>query len=507
MKWLVVVLGCALGGLGLMVGPAHGEPAVALVPIEGDASNKLAGIIADALTGSAQVVRAADTTKAIKKLKLRGKLDGGDVKKLRQRLKVDALVEGRVESRGGRQSLRLVVSARGREPDSFTLQYKSPRSEKFRDSVREQLLKRIDGSGDPDDDDDDARRRKAVAEREARETKEREDKERESREREDKERTSRAERERREREEREAREAREARSAEREDKGRKGRKVAARDDDDDGERKVRRKKRRDRDRDSDGGEVSERGEATPAKVWPGIELNVGLSAGIRRLNYKATGMMVPPRVGTGAPGGRIEGEVYPFVLAKSSGPITGLGFTGEYDKTLGLSIAVPGTNVDAPIDQAHYAIGVRYRLPLGSAALGFGLRYARRHYIADRSGLTAPGVLDTPDVDYTALSPGIGGRVMVTPKVAIFLGLDLLLVTNTGPIQEAGSYGKANVFGAEAEGGVDIALASRFALRLAAEYSQINFSFTGTNTMATARGVTGATDRTFGAAATLGVVY
>ncbi|MGN6107528.1 MAG: hypothetical protein ACTHU0_20630, partial [Kofleriaceae bacterium] len=102
---------------------------------------------------------------------------------------------------------------------------------------------------------------------------------------------------------------------------------------------------------------------------------------------------------------------------------------------------------------------------------------------------------------------GAVARIPATPKVVVFAGAEVLLISSTGPIEQGTSYGRATVFGFEGNAGVDIALSPRFALRFAGELSQINFNFTGTGTMASARGVTAATDRSFGMAATLGVTY
>ena len=208
-----------------------------------------------------------------------------------------------------------------------------------------------------------------------------------------------------------------------------------------------------------------------------------------------------------------------LVAAKSDveqqiAPSRSSGLAGAYDKTFGLSIKIPNQPVQAPIDQAHYAVGARYRFGVGEAsAIAIGVDYMRRHYIADRSGLMA-AVLDAPDVDYTAIVPGIAARVPVSSAITIFGDLDGMLLLDTGPIQKTTSYGPSTVYGLDVVGGVDLALAKQIGLRIALEYSQINFSFNGKGMMAslrdndaTTQDVMGATDRSIGVAATLGLFY
>jgi len=170
--------------------------------------------------------------------------------------------------------------------------------------------------------------------------------------------------------------------------------------------------------------------------------------------------------------------------------------------------------VSAPIDQSHYAIGARYRFRVGEASsIALGIDYVRRHYIADRTALMA-AILDAPDVNYTAVAPTAAARVPVASSVAIIAGIDGLLMLEAGPIQNTSSYGPAKVYGLEAIGGVDIAIARRLGLRVAAEYSLISFSFGAKGMMAVNRdndaprrmSTAPPTDRS-ASPATLGLVY
>src|SRR5439155_13848444 len=127
-------------------------------------------------------------------------------------------------------------------------------------------------------------------------------------------------------------------------------------DDDDGAARKRSDDDRDRDDDTDRKHRrrkhhrGERDPITQAAIW----LDAGAAVTRRTLTHTATGTMRPPDVGTASVSGRIAGELYPDAAA-------GLGLAGDYDRTIALGIAVPGTTTVAPITCGHYAIGIRYR--------------------------------------------------------------------------------------------------------------------------------------------------
>src|SRR5262249_31930002 len=152
-------------------------------------------------------------------------------------------------------------------------------------------------------------------------------------------------------------------------------------------------------------------------------------------NVASDSTMKPPRVLTPAAHARVEAELYPFAFSGRKSGSSGLGFFLEFDKTVGLSIDIPNSmGLSTPINQAHYSVGVRYRLEKGPTALAFGAGFARRHYIADRSSLPQPNALDTPDVDYVGVSPGLGVTRQVASKVSLFAEAEGLIVLKAGKI-------------------------------------------------------------------------
>ena len=268
------------------------------------------------------------------------------------------------------------------------------------------------------------------------------------------------------------------------------------DEDDEDKPKKKKKKRRASDEDE---------EETPrhAVTQVAIRLNAGAGFGRRGLTYESTGTNPPPRVGTLAPSGRIDVEAYPGAMSTLKGPAAGIGIYGHYDMTIGLAIDVPMSGgKNAPISASHYEAGVRYRVVFGSNSFAFGVGYAGRKYTADRSGLGMGVTLDMPDVKYRAIVPNAIGRFAATPTVGVFAGGSYLLLLDAGPIATNANFGYAKTLAFEAVGGVDVALAKGYGLRIAAELSQVGFDFKNT-----VRGVSAATDRTIGAVATFEVLY
>jgi hypothetical protein len=477
----------AFAVLFLGVSPALGKPKVAVTPMDGDSDGKMAGAVREMLDGKLAVVARKDVERAMSKLGLAGELESGDVQKLRQRLDAAVVVQGKLGRSGKKKTVKLSVWVNGKKTSDFNVQYKSVASEKFRDAVRDALLKRIGPLDDLDDGGEPPRKRVA----------DRDDDERPKTKR-----------------------TKKSKKADRDGGGddgddgddgerpkKKKKKVADRgDDDDEGRPKARKRKRaRDGEDEGDGEGVRERA----ARPLPAARVDAGFSYAARYLTYQvgANSPMRPPKVITPAGHGRFEAEIYPLALSNRESPLAGLGLFGEYDKTFGLSIDVPNTmGKSAPINQAYYAIGARYRLELGKSAISGGLAYTRRHYIADRSSLDQPTQLDAPDVDYAAIAPVLGARTQLAPRFALFGEASVMLVLAAGAITTGTYYGAGDALGFGGNLGVDVALGKQVGLRFAGELNQINLSFKGKG-MSAARKVSGASDRDIGASLTLAAMY
>jgi hypothetical protein len=506
--------------------PARGfagpRPKIAVAPLDGDPGNKVASAVVDALAGKDYaVIGPRETGREIARLRLPAELDARATRKLTTKLGVVAVIDGRVSKTGGKRFLHVEVHRRGKPEAGFTIELKAA-AKAFRRDLRDEIDRKLEGASDDPAGDDEARpapfgddkrkpgdagddrpARTASDDSEARRKPADDDAPRARKPADDD-----APRARKPADDDAPRtrkpapaEDDTARRPRRADAGKPARRASAADDEEAGGVRKRRRVRRD-------------DEAAPLIA---ARAGAGGSVAQRQLSWdlRAGFAKAPPRVLTTAGGGRVDGEIYPLALADPQSGLAALGLAASYDRTFGLAIKVPNQPVSAPIRQSHYAIGVRYRLGIGeSSSVAFGLDYARRQYIADRSGLGVV-VLDTPDVDYAAVAPGAWLRVPVASSVAVFGGADGLLIFQAGGIQRSTSYGPAKVYGVEGTAGVDVALARQIALRIGLEVSQIMFKFTPQGpTMANNRDsdpgtqdVHGATDRSIGGTVTVCVIY
>jgi hypothetical protein len=501
-------------------GTAAPRPKIAVAPLDGDPGNKVATAVVDALAGKDYaVVGPKETGREIARLNLAGELDGKATRKLTTKLGVVAVLDGKVSKAGGKRFLRLEVHRRGKPDAGFTVEFKATTSKGFRRTIHDEVDQKLEGASDDpagDDEprpapfaDDDRKHKPAEAAGDDRPARTASDD---------------GETRRKPAPAPADDEPRARKPASGDDDAPRPRRSAS--DDDDAGRRSRKAEagkpsRRVAAADDDGAAVRKRKRARhddddPAPL-AAARIGAGGSVAQRQLSWdlRSGFTQIPPRVLTTAGAGRVDGEIYPLALADPHSGLAGLGLAASYDKTFGLAIKVPNQTVSAPINQSHYTIGARYRLGLGEASsVAFGLDYASRRYVADRSGLGA-AVLDAPDVDYKAVSPGASLRVPVASSVTVFGGADGLLIFEAGGIQNSTSYGPATVYGVEGTAGVDIALARQIALRIGLEYSQIMFKFTPKGaTMANSRDqdqasqdVNGATDRSIGGTAMICLTY
>ncbi len=449
---------------------ARAKPSVAVAPLDGDSGNKVGNAVAKAAEDEASAVTGPkDTKKAMEKLDLSGTLDKKDAKKLRVKLDVEILIQGKVEDDGDDKSIQLTVAGKGIKSSKLKLRFKTV-STKFRNDLREALAKRL-APGEAEEDDEDKPKRLNDDDDKPKKRDDEEDKPKK-------------------------------RSSDDEDKPRK------RDDDED-----KPKKRVSADDDEDGGSVRKKrkrrgdDDAEPprhAVTQVAIRLNAGAGFGRRGLTYDGGGGEAgPPPIGTAAPSARVEAEAYPGAMSTLKGVAAGIGIYGEYDKSFAVSIRVPGTGgKEAPINQQHYGIGVRYRVPFGEHSVAFGVGYAARRYTADRSGIPAGSMLDMPDVNYTGIAPNVIGRFAATPKVGVFFSGAFLFLMKAGAITTKDGFGYAKTLAFDVAGGVDIALYKNYGLKIAAEVSQVGLSF-----RTKVRDVSAATDRTIGLVASFEVLY
>jgi hypothetical protein len=471
---------------------AHAKPkTIAIPPIEGDANGTIGDQVAEALDGPELTTLSPKVvTRAMDKLGYDGELSEKQAKKVATELEADAVVQGTLTRDGKHKVLKFKLLVGGKKARGFTVTFNNGKSDAFKTKLHDKMVERLSGDAEPKGDDGDGdedgdkkkkKRLAAAAEGDDEDPVGGDDDD--------------------------------SKKKKKDTKKKKKKKVATGDDDEE--------------TDPDA-EEEEDIDAAVRRVSPhsantvAVRLDLGVSVQNRQLVFTSRSNFPEapkPYKNAPVPGARIEGELYPFAFISPKGIAGILGFAGEYDKTLSLTLRTTAeATVPVKATQQHWSIGARLRIPFGgkptSPTVTLGAGYGSRSFKTDRSGLMNPASLDVPDTKYSIIDPGITFRIPIIPQLALTFGGKALIVVDAGPIQRPDSYGRAKVFGGAGQGGLDIVLGNRFAIRLIAEFTQVGFAFTGTGAMAnsrdrdpTSKDVGGASDRSVGGAATLAVLY
>lgn len=478
---------------------ALAKPKVALVPID-DNSGDVQEAVVDALDGGElNVVTPKQVARTEDKLGFEGDLSEKELKKLAAELEADAVIQGSLSMKGPNHVLHFKLFVKGKKQKGFKIEFGSAKSPKFKKALHDKMVAKLGDIGGGDDSeaskptkkkkgdkvakgDDDA----AGGDDDTKPTKKKKG-----------------------------------------DKGGDDDAASGGDDDDTS------KKKRTASADGDDGDSDDSVRAsadlaaasTRAANRAAIRIDLGISVTGRTMSYNSrnfTGTgLGPPRTYQNAPvpGGRVEGEFYPLALSNPSGALAGLGLGGNYDKTFSLTLhnqLQPGTAFAA--DEFRWNVGARYRLAFGhkptSPTLTFGFDYGHRQFKVDRKNQMDGLVIDLPDVQYVGVTPSLTFRLPVAASVALFAGGGSLLALRAGSIQQPEQYGQAKITSIEADAGIDIVFAKRYAVRFTGEFALFGFSFKGNGAMSNARDgdpttidVGGAADRYIGGAATFGVMY
>ncbi len=484
-------------------GTAAAAPKVALTAIDGDLTGNMRDAVAEALDGDdLTVLGEKETNRAVDKLGDVSELSEKQAKKLSTDLSADAVVMATLDKKGKAKILRFKLFVKGKKQRGFRVQFKSEKSAKFKQALREKMIDKIGEGSEPAE--DEAPKKKGKLAKTAPVGEDDEDPNPKPKGKKAKAADAEAEAEAEGDGEADA----EAAGTDEEAAPRRGKKTTAARGDDDDETAI-----------------EKRMQPKHAANRFAIRLDTGVSISGRSLQFtqRANFPEGPKKFKSSpVPGGRFELEVFPLAFGTPQSFIAGLGAAVEYDKTLVLNL---GTSAEAdrgkkiPVNQTHFSVGGRFRLGLGKKATSptvtLGVDYGNRRWKADRSGLTDPKSLDLPDTNYTFLAPGLGFRIPLGSVLAFVMYGEAMFISNAGPIQKADSYGKAKVFGAAGEAGFDVVLGNRFAMRFIGELTQIGYTFIGAGGQEAnnrdgdpaSRDVGGARDRSYGGTATLAVLY
>jgi len=475
---------------------ASAAPKIALPAIEGDSTGDMRDDVAAALDGDQlTVLGEKEVNRVYDRLNVENlaELTEKQAKKLSTDLEADAVVTAVLAKKGKTKTLKFRLFVNGKKQKGFTVQFKNAKSNKFKTALRNKLVDRLTAEPEPPP---------AVAKPEE--------------------------------EEPAPKKRKNVKPAEEDEEDPNPKKVATKEtksdtDDEEEEPKSKKKKTAARDDEEEETAIEKRMEPKHTANRAAARIDAGMSFGNRSLVFtKRANFPEGPKPfrSSPVPGARFEAELFPFAFLNPDSILAGFGGAVEYDKTLVLNLNTTAEpNVDVPVNQQSYSFGGRFRFAFGkrptSPTITLGVDYGRRRWKADRSGLMdrtslgGMGSLDLPDTNYAFLSPGLGFRIPIGGMLALVAYGEAMFVSQAGPIQKAESYGKAKIFGFSTEGGLEVVIANRFAVRAVFEMTQFGFDFQGTGGMLansrdgdpTTPDVGGATDRSLGGVATLGVLY
>lgn len=470
---------------------ASAKPKIALTAIDGDESGTVGDAVTEALDGEElTVISQRVVNKAVDKLGLDSEMTEKQAKKLAGEVEADAIVIAKLDKDGGHKRLHFKLYVHGKKARGFKVMFNNAKSDRFKAKLRDKMVMKIAGETGGGDDEEEVAKGKGKGA-----------------------------------------------DADDEDpiggkkKGEKklAKKGESKDEGEEEEDDAPKKKKKKRTASAEESEDEEIGVSASLSGAPkhsanrvAARLDLGVSFKNRQLLYNSRAdfpegpkpFKVQP-----VPGARFEAELYPLAFANPKSIAAGLGLAAEYDKTILLTLRTTDEpNVPVKANQQSYSIGARLRFVLGSTdtspSITLGAGYGKRRFTTDRSGLMDTNSLDIPETNYTTIDPGLAIRIPLIKQLALTFGGRALIITDAGPVQQPTSYGRAKVFGAWAQGGLDIVLGNRFAIRLVGEFQQVGFAFTGTGDKARNRDndpdtkdVGGMSDRSIGGSATLAVLY
>ena len=247
-----------------------------------------------------------------------------------------------------------------------------------------------------------------------------------------------------------------------------------------------------------------------------IDAVLGLSFNMRRMSFSFDSDLAsqpPPYKGVPVAGIYLDGTVFPLAVGhKRRGMAKNFGATVMYDRVLKIESKAMGTPL--PTTQQRYAVGVAFRYPVNEKmVIGARVRYGRQSFtIQSVDGVTA----DIPNVEYTIIDPAVTLAYQAAPKFSIDAKLAFMAITNTGQIQknDMSGYGAATVKGFEGEFGGSYLLSKNVFARAALRLETIGFEFKGSaDSLSTLRDmdpeqdVKGARDSYYGGSLAVGVLY
>ena len=293
------------------------------------------------------------------------------------------------------------------------------------------------------------------------------------------------------------------------------------DEDDDGNDKRGKKKVASSDDEGNTEVDAEAGPSLDAAVAlsPGeraLDAVLGLSLTARRMAFTIRPglLMKPPNYrGTPVGGAMIDATVYPLAMGhKRADMLKNIGLNVMYDRVFKVN-SKDATGTVFASTESRFGFGGVFRYAFGRAATA-PVVIGSLGYSSQAFSITSGTTIGIPNVKYSIFEPGAGLRLPITAKIIAGLDAKLMVITSAGQIQDTTQYGTGSVLGFEGALGVDYLITPNIFARAAFRAETIGLNFKGTGTLSTMRDndpttkdVSGARDNYIGGMATVGYLY
>jgi hypothetical protein len=225
---------------------------------------------------------------------------------------------------------------------------------------------------------------------------------------------------------------------------------------------------------------------------------IGLSFNARRLSFSADGDLGPPAAGKGSPpgyrgtpvaGALVDLTLYPLAFGHKNKAITkDIGVNAYFDRVLVINSKDPQSGMTLATAMQRYAFGASFRYPLNKSESAPVIGGMFRYGRQNFTiAHTAPNTPDIPNVNYTSIEPSAFLKYPMSPKLTINVSAGFMIITNSGQIQNTDQYGSSSAKGFEGELGADYMLGRALFLRASLKAETIGFSFDGSGALTTNR--------------------
>jgi len=252
--------------------------------------------------------------------------------------------------------------------------------------------------------------------------------------------------------------------------------------------------------------------------WSAADVDVGVGMVVRTLDFNAAGDLAPSQRPNGYSGSVVPtivvcGELYPFAFNGERGGLAGLGLGFTVERVITIKSKFRDTEYDS--SQTRFGGGLRYRWNFGNTATSPTLKLLAGINHLDFSIDRGSANLGFPNVAYTYIDLGAGGRIPLgSPSLALFIDARYLQILSSGEITETAFYGSGGGLGFDGEVGFEYLFARRGVVRVGGRYQRIALDFDGNGMLSNnldgnsaTQDVGGATDSFVGAYIAAGYLF